>query len=315
MEKSQPQVLRFGMLIGVSRDMQQIFRKIEHVSGILCPVLILGESGTGKELVARAIHASGALRGRQFVGVDCSTLASSLFESEMFGHVRGAFTGADRNRGGLMEAANSGTLFLDEIGNLPCFLQVKLLRTIQEREFRPVGASGARPFTGRIISATNEDIEQAVRIGQFRADLYYRLNVVQISIPPLRYRRDDIRLLADAFTQAWDQEMGVHYTISDSGYARLEAYHWPGNVRELQNVIARAVLNEGQTTLEFQELDCTGLQAEPPFETLAWLERQAILKAVQTAAGDKTSAAKKLGLGKTTLYRKLKQYSTLESIP
>lgn len=313
MEKSQPQVLRFGMLIGVSRDMQQIFRKIEHVGGLLCPVLILGESGTGKELVARAIHASGALRDRQFVGVDCSALSSSLFESEMFGHVRGAFTGAERNRGGLMEAANSGTLFLDEIGNLPCSLQAKLLRAIQEREFRPVGANGARPFTGRIISATNEDIEHAVSIGQFRADLYYRLNVVQISIPPLRYRREDIRLLADAFTQAWDQEMGIHYTISDSGYERLRAYHWPGNVRELQNVIARAVLNEDQMTLEFRDLDASRTQDEPPVETLASLERQAILKAIQTA-GDKASAAKKLGLGKTTLYRKLKQYTTLESI-
>lgn len=313
MGQPQSQVPRFGMLIGVSSHMQQIYRKIEHFGRFLCPVLILGESGTGKELVARAIHACGALRGRQFVGVDCSALAPSLFESEMFGHVRGAFTGATSDRAGLMEASNNGTLFLDEIGNLPCSLQAKLLRAIQEREFRPVGGNGARPFRGRIISATNEDIEQAVRIGQFRTDLYYRLNVVQISIPPLRHRREDIRPLADAFTRVWDQELGVHYAISDSGYARLEAYEWPGNVRELQNVIARAVLNENETTLEFRDLDDAKLRTQPRFETLAWLERQAILRAIQTT-GDKLLAAKQLGLGKTTLYRKLKQYRASGSI-
>lgn len=291
--------------------MHEVYRMVERVSNLACTVLILGESGTGKELVARAIHNQGRRRSREFVSVDCSAMMPSLFEAEMFGCVRGAYTGADRDRLGVIEAANGGTLFLDEVGNLPLELQAKLLRAFQEREVRPVGGDRVRPFTGRVVAATNEDIERSVREGRFRRDFFYRLNVVHLTVPPLRCRPADIRPLAEGFVQECAAEMSIHRTISDKAIARLEDYPWPGNVRELQNASAQAVALEDGPVLDFryfqpgeQEL----LSGRP--ETLACMERRAYFRALQLT-GNKEEAARMLGVGKTTFYRRIKQYESM----
>lgn len=290
--------------------MREIYRAVEHVSNLACTVLISGESGTGKELVARTIHNRGLRRSHAFVPIDCSALTPSLFETEMFGCVRGAYTGADRDRCGLFEAANGGTLFLDEVENLLSELQPKLLRVLQEREVRPVGRNRTKPFTGRILAATNDDIERSVREGRFRSDLFYRLNVVRLAVPPLRHRRDDIRPLANEFVRVYSAEIGVQRTISDKAIERLEAYHWPGNVRELQNTVAQAVALEDGPLLDFHHFHPImqhPLDGPDRPETLASMERRAYSQAIQLT-GNKQLAAKMLGVGKTTFYRRMKEY-------
>jgi two-component system response regulator HydG len=305
----------FGGLIGVSAKMQRVYRLIEKVSQHNYPVLILGESGTGKELVAGSIHFCGPRRSRPFVRVDCTALVPTLIEAELFGYVKGAFTGASHNKQGLLEAAGNGTLFLDEIGDLPFDLQAKLLRALQEKEVKPVGSTDRVPISTRVIAATNRDLEASVRQGTFRQDLYFRLNVVQIKIPPLRERKSDIPLLVSAFLEKFSDHGGPTRTISEDAMARLIAFDWPGNVRELENAIERAVALGSGPILHVGDLPTnlqygTGERMPQSDELLPLdeLERRAILRALREAAGDKLAAARLLGIGKTTLYRKLKQY-------
>ena len=308
----------FGGLIGVSQKMRRVYRMIEKVSQHNYPVLILGESGTGKELVAKSIHYLGARRNKAFVPVDCSALVPTLIESELFGYVKGAFTGAAHSKVGLMEAAGDGTLFLDEIGDLPIDLQAKLLRALQEREVRPVGSTDRVAISIRVIAATHRDLEASVRQGSFRQDLYFRLNVVQIKMPPLRERKSDIPLLVSAFLEKFSDENGPVRTISEEAMARLMAYDWPGNVRELENAIERAIalgsgpiLHVGDLPSNLQYGTSDRLPQNDEILPLEELERRAILRAIRESGGDKLAAARLLGIGKTTLYRKLKQYGSL----
>jgi DNA-binding NtrC family response regulator len=305
----------FGGLIGLSPKMQRVYRLIEKVSQHTYPVLVLGESGTGKELVARSIHFSGPRKNRPIVPVDCSGLVPTLIESELFGYVKGAFTGAQHNRQGLMEVANNGTLFLDEIGDLPVDLQAKLLRALQEKEIRPVGSTERVPITVRVIAATNRDLEAAVRQGGFRQDLYFRLNVVQIKLPPLRERKGDIPLLVNSFLEKFSGPDGKTRTISEDAMGRLMSYDWPGNVRELENAVERAIalgsgpiLHVGDLPSNLQYGTGERLPQNDELLPLEELERRAILRALRESGGDKLAAARLLGIGKTTLYRKLKQY-------
>ncbi len=311
----------FGGLIGFSQKMQRVYKLIEKVSKHNYPVLVLGESGTGKELVARSIHYMGSRQNKPFVPVDCSALTPTLIESELFGYVKGAFTGAVQNKQGLLEAADSGSLFLDEIGDLPIDLQAKLLRALQEREIKPVGSTERVTISARVIAATNRDLEGAVRSGSFRQDLFFRLNVVQIKLPPLRERKTDIPLLVNAFLEKFTQTGTRIHTISSDAMARLIAYDWPGNVRELENAIERAVALSSGPILQIADLP-SNLQfgssdrfpEKDEMMPLEELERRAILRALRESGGDKLAAARLLGIGKTTLYRKLKQYEA-QSLP
>jgi DNA-binding NtrC family response regulator len=305
----------FAGLIGLSPRMQRVYRLIEKVSQHNYPVLILGESGTGKELVARSIHFSGPRHNKPFVPVDCSALVPTLIESELFGYVRGAFTGAVQSKQGLMESAGNGTLFLDEIGDMPVDLQAKLLRALQEKEIKPVGSTDRIAIATRVIAATNRDLDSAVRQGQFRQDLFFRLNVVQIKLPPLRERKTDIPLLVHTFLEKFSEPEGALRTISQDAMARLIAYDWPGNVRELENAIERAValgsgpiLHVGDLPTNLQHGVGDRMPQNDELLPLEELERRAILRALREAGGDKLAAARLLGIGKTTLYRKLKQY-------
>jgi two-component system response regulator HydG len=307
--------LGFGTLVGNSTKMRPIFRLIAKTAKHLYPVLILGESGTGKELVARSIHEHGPRKDGPFVPVDCSALAPSLIESELFGHVKGAFTGAVASKPGLMTSASGGTLFLDEIGNLPMDLQVKLLRAIQEKEVKPVGSNQRLRTDARIIAATNRDLEVAIREETFRRDLYFRLNVVQIRIPPLRERQEDIEPLVHHFMQRFSDQSTRIQRMDDETMKRLKAYDWPGNVRELENAIERAmalssgpVLHVGDLPSNLQHFVPSRGVSKDEVVSLEDLEREAIFQAIRQSGGDKLAAARRLGIGKTTLYRKLKEY-------
>jgi two-component system response regulator HydG len=305
----------FGALIGLSERMQRVYKMTEKVSQHEYPVLILGESGTGKELVARSIHFSGPRKDRPFAPVDCSSLVPTLIESELFGYVKGAFTGAQHGKQGLLEAAHGGTLFLDEIGDMPVDLQAKLLRALQEHEVKPVGSTERRRIDVRVIAATNRDLESAIRSGTFRQDLYFRLNVVQIKLPPLRERKSDIPLLVMAFLEKFSPQRQESRTISEDAMRQLIAYDWPGNVRELENAIERALALGSGPILHVADLP-TNLQypttqrapEKDELLPLEELERRAILRTLRETSGDKLAAARILGIGKTTLYRKLKQY-------
>jgi DNA-binding NtrC family response regulator len=315
-----------GAMIGRSGEMEKLYRILSKVAQSSHPVLVLGESGTGKELVARTIHAYGPNAQKPFLPVDCGSLVPTLIESELFGHVKGAYTGANRAKDGLLVAAESGTVFLDEIGELTLDLQAKLLRALQEREVRPVGATHTLPIKARIVAATNRDLASMVEKGTFRKDLFYRLNVVNLRLPSLRDRREDIPLLAAHFLERISRERGAKFILSDEALRTMMRYDWPGNVRELENSVERAcalssgpVLHLGDLPTQLQQ---QGLEAhralvaqgaadgvaESGVRTLADLERDAILNAIRQLNGDKLQAAKLLGIGKTTLYRKLKEY-------
>jgi len=307
----------FGGLTGVSTKMQRVYKLIEKVSQHNYPVLILGESGTGKELVARSIHFSGPRRNRPFVPVECSALVPTLIESELFGYVKGAFTGAMHSKQGLLESARDGTLFLDEIGDIPIDLQAKLLRTLQEREVKPVGSTERIRLNHRVIAATHCDLEASVRNNTFRQDLFFRLNVVQIKVPPLRERKTDIHLLVSFFLEKFSDPQRPVRTISEDAMRRLMGYDWPGNVRELENAIERAValgsgpiLHVGDLPSNLQFTSVDRLPEQDEVVPLEELERRAIISALRETAGDKQAAARLLGVGKTTLYRKLKQYES-----
>ena len=307
----------FGGLVGVSPRMQRVYKLIQKVAQHSYPVLLLGESGTGKELVARSIHFSGPRKNKPFAPVDCSSLVPTLIESELFGYVKGAFTGAQQTKQGLFEAAGEGTLFLDEIGDLSVDLQAKLLRALQEREIKPIGSNERIGFRARVIAATNRDLEAAIRNGQFRQDLYFRLNVVQIKLPPLRERKADIPLLVNVFLEKFSDATRPIHTISEDAMRRISTYDWPGNVRELENAVERAValgsgpiLHAGDLPSNLQYAAPERLSTTDEFVPLEVLERRAIFRALQETAGDKLAAARLLGIGKTTLYRKLKQYES-----
>ncbi len=305
----------FGGLVGVSPKMQRIYQLVEKVSQHTCPVLVLGESGTGKELVARSIHFSSPRRNRPFVPVDCSALVATLIESELFGYVKGAFTGAIQNRHGLLEVADGGTVFLDEIADLPVDLQAKLLRALQEKEIKPVGSTERVGINVRVIAATNRDLEDAIRKGAFRQDLYFRLNVVQIKIPPLRERKSDIPLLVNSFLEKFSSAQRPVRSVSEESLTRLMAYDWPGNVRELENAIERGIALGTSPVLQVNDLPSNLQQSSgerfpgsDELVSLEELERRAIFRALRETSGDKLAAARLLGIGKTTLYRKLKEY-------
>src|SRR5271169_5985086 len=307
----------FGGLIGMSPRMQRVYKLIQKVALHTYPVLILGESGTGKELVARSIHFSGPRKNKPFAPVDCSSLVPTLIESELFGYVKGAFTGAQHTKQGLFEAAGEGTLFLDEIGDLPIDLQAKLLRALQEREIKPVGSNERIGIRARVIAATNRDLESGIRTGGFRQDLYFRLNVVQIKLPPLRERKTDIPILANTFLEKFSDSARPIRTISEDAMRRIMAYDWPGNIRELENAIERAVALGSGPILHVTDLPSNlqyttseKLSDVDELVPLEILERRAIFRALQETSGDKLAAARLLGIGKTTLYRKLKQYES-----
>ncbi len=320
----------FGTLIGRSPEMERVYRILSKVAHTTHPVLILGESGTGKEIIARTIHYNGPNANRPFIPVDCGSLVPTLIESELFGYVKGAFTGANRSKEGLLATAEGGTVFLDEIGELPLDLQAKLLRALQEKEIRPVGSNQRIPIHTRILAATNRDLAAMVEQGKFRKDLFFRLNVVNVKLPSLRERRQDISLLAAHFLERRRRETGVLYTLSDDVLRVLGNYDWPGNVRELENTIERAcalssgpVLHLGDMPTQLQEYRMQSQQlvettlteeesAEASILTIAEMEKQAILNTLRNLNGDKLTAARLLGIGKTTLYRKLKEYGIAE---
>ena len=322
-----------GTLVGRAPAMEKLYRILSKVASSTHPVLILGESGTGKELVARSIHANGPNAGKPFIPVDCGSLVPTLIESELFGYVKGAFTGANRSKTGLLAAAEGGTVFLDEIGELPLDLQAKLLRALQEKEIRPVGATQAVPIAARVLAATNRDLAAMVTSGRFRKDLYFRLNVVNIRIPPLRERKSDIPLLAAHVLERMRREDGLVYTFSDDALRLMSEYDWPGNVRELEHAIERAcalssgpILHMADFPTQLQDhrhhieqeavIEMPRIQPVVPHHgvvSIAALEKQAILTTIRQLKGDKLMAARLLGIGKTTLYRKLKEYGIDEA--
>ena len=293
---------------------------ISRLKDTRTPVLISGESGTGKELVARAIHFRGMLAQTPFVAVDCGALVPTLMESEMFGYEKGAFTGAMKSKMGLFQAANGGSIFLDEIGELPLEMQAKLLRVLQEKEVRPVGSNDRHAVDVRVIAATNRDLESAYRTGTFRKDLYFRLNVVTVHIPPLRERRADIPMLVHHFLNRYTPTKPLQVTAA--AMKSLLQYDWPGNVRELENCIARAVTQGDQAVIDVQDLP-PAIRSEQPVSSemtpqdaaslsttaLAEMERMTILRVFEQAHGDKALAGKMLGISRATLYRKLKRYN------
>ncbi|HET7442093.1 MAG TPA: sigma-54 dependent transcriptional regulator [Terriglobales bacterium] len=312
----------FGSIVGRAPEMEKLYRIIAKAAHSSHPVLILGESGTGKEMVARAIHFSGPYRDKPFIPVDCGSLVPTLIESELFGYVKGAFTGAMQSKEGLLAIAEGGTVFLDEVGELPVDLQAKLLRAIQEKEIRQVGSTKRVPINVRILAATNRDLEQSVAQGSFRRDLYFRLNVLSLRIPPLRERRQDIPLLVAHFLERIARSCGQEHTLSDEALKAMLAYDWPGNVRELENCLDRAcALNTGPM-IHLGDLPSaiSGAQSKIPVTgeasakiiPMADLEKQTILNTISQLNGDKLLAARLLGIGKTTLYRKLKEYAGQE---
>src|SRR6516162_658275 len=307
-------------IIGSSAHIQDVLRMISRLKDTRTPVLIAGESGTGKELVARAIHFRGSMAQTPFVAVDCGSLVPTLMESELFGYEKGAFTGAMKSKSGLFQAANGGTIFLDEIGELPLEMQAKLLRVLQEKEVRPVGSNDRVNVDVRVIAATNRDLEAAYRAGTFRKDLYFRLNVVTVHLPPLRERRSDIPMLVHHFLNRYVPNTALQ--VTPAAMKSLLQYDWPGNVRELENCIARAVTLGDQHVIDVQDLP-PAIRTEQPTSSeltpqdanslsttaLAEMEKMTILRVFEQAHGDKALAGKMLGISRATLYRKLKRYN------
>ncbi|MGA0039439.1 MAG: sigma 54-interacting transcriptional regulator [Pirellulales bacterium] len=312
----------FDDFLGESPAMNAVYGMIDRVASSNVDVLITGETGTGKELVARSLHRRSRRANGPFVPIDCGAIPDSLLESEFFGHERGAFTGADARRIGLVELADGGTLFLDEVGELPLPLQAKLLRVLQERRIRRVGARQENAVDVRVIAATSRTVDQMVARGEFRRDLFYRINVVRIDLPPLRMRGDDLGLLAEAFTNRASQEMGRSVGgISPDAYQVLKNYDWPGNVRELNNVVRRGVAMTQGTTLGLDDLpdelisaagrgastdgEAVGFFAERAAQT-ARFERQYLTDLLRRHLGDVSAAAREARLPRGTLYRLLK---------
>ncbi len=316
---------KFDKIIGNSPAMQQLFSRMEKVVNTDSTILILGDSGTGKELVAKAIHFNGGRKEKPFVAINCGAIPADLLESELFGHVRGSFTGAVADKAGKFEVANNGTIFLDEIGTMPMHLQMKLLRVLQEQEVERVGSSKKIKLNVRVISATNADLEEQVREGRFREDLFYRLNVIPIVLPPLRERREDIALLARHFLQNVCREMDRPLMlISPAAMQALEAYDWPGNVREMENVMERTVALTDGETIERKDLptnigggdeendnDILYPKVTPEGVSLPRIiekiESRMIREAMELGGGIKARASTLLGINRTTLVEKIKR--------
>jgi len=322
-----------GRMIGRSPQMEKLYRILAKVAQSTHPVLILGESGTGKEMVAHTIHAFGPNAAKPFLPVDCGSLVPTLVESELFGYVKGAFTGANHSKEGLLVSAGGGTVFLDEIGELTLDLQAKLLRALQEKEVRPVGSTQRIPIKARIVTATNRDLSAMVERGAFRKDLYYRLNVVNLRLPALRDRKDDIPLLVAHFLNKVHREHPGKFSIHDAALRVMMQYDWPGNVRELENAVECGVtmasggeVQIGNLPTQLQNLalahlhekkTCVQTDGAAPTKRVAPLavqERHAIFEALRITDGDKLKAAELLGIGKTTLYRKLKEYEADDAL-
>ena len=306
-------------IVAASDAMIGVLELVERAAEFKATVLLTGESGTGKEVLARAIHAQSPRRREAFVAVNCGAIPENLLESELFGHAKGAFTGADRARRGLFVEADGGTLFLDEIGELPPALQVKLLRVLQEEEVRPLGESKPRRVDARVLAATARNLEADVRDGRFREDLFYRLNVVRVEVPPLRERQQDIPLLVDHFLAHFRDALGKPVqSIADDALARLVAYRWPGNVRELENVMERALILARGDSLTVAELPENLVRAdgaaEAPGEDLSLrsakrrAEIHAIQRALRATEGNRTHAARLLEISHRALLYKLKEY-------
>lgn len=311
----------FAEIIGTSEALQSVFRLVEKVAATNTNILIQGESGTGKELIARAIHHNSPRAQRPFVAINCGALPETLLEAELFGHMKGAFTGAVASRPGLLRSAEGGTVFLDEVGEVSAATQVRLLRAVQEHEVTPVGSSASVRFDARVVCATNRDLEKEVAEGRFREDLFYRLNVIEVHLPPLRERREDIPLLARHFiTRTAREQAGAEKSIERAAMSALINYSWPGNVRELQNAVERAYTLSGATvdldSLPPRVRDAaanTLLMRDPDGlrPTLAEVERRHIFETLASVNQDKARAANILGIDLSTLYRKLRRYDAV----
>jgi len=311
---------RFENFVGNSPVMRKVFDTMERAASSPLPVLIQGESGTGKELVARALHFNSPRRARVFLSENCAAIPEALLESELFGYVQGAFTGADRDKKGLYEMADGGTLFLDEIGDMPVAMQAKLLRILQDGEYRPIGGKEARKASVRILAATNADLRQRIAEGRFREDLYYRLNVISIALPPLRIRKEDIPALTAHFLEKAARDRGLsRMTIDDELITLLVRYHWPGNVRQLENVIARLGVLAGSSRLTLRDLEADpqlyqsfteiDVPTSPPaIEDLTTLEKRQIQRALRETKGNRVKAAALIGISRATIFRKIREY-------
>lgn len=311
----------FSEIIGKSEPLQAVFRLVEKVAATNTNILICGESGTGKELIARAIHYNSPRSNKNFVAINCGALPENLLESELFGHTKGAFTGAVNSKPGLFRAAEGGTVFLDEIGEVSSAMQVRLLRALQEHEVTPVGSSASVKFEARIIAATNRDLEKEVQEGRFREDLFYRLNVIEVYIPPLRERREDIALLTKHFiTRTAKEQSSNEKPITPAAMSALINYNWNGNVRELQNAIERAfTLSDVEIDLDslpprIRDVSTNSLPMRDPDglrPTLEEMERRYLFEVLNSVNQDKARAANILGIDLSTLYRKLKRYDVI----
>jgi len=307
-------------IVGESAAMKKVFSLAERISASDSTVLILGESGTGKELVATALHYQSDRKGKPLIKVNCAALPEGLIESELFGHERGAFTGAVRRKPGRFELANGGTIFLDEIGDVPLSTQSKILRVIQERQFERIGGTGTLTVDVRIIAATNRSLEEEVRAGRFREDLYYRLNVIPLLLPPLRERREDIPGLIEFFMDKYRNKLSKNVRLSGETVEALLSYDYPGNVRELENAIERCVTLSGSNVIGKEELP--GSVANRPqaagsrrlSDVAADAEKMHILEVLKTTRGGKTSAAKILGISRKTLWEKMNAYG-IKNVP
>ena len=307
-EESEIEDLPESEMIGSSSQMVEIYKVVSRVAPTDASVLIEGETGTGKELIARMIHSNSPRSAQPFVPVDCGSINPSLLESELFGAVRGAYTGADRDRTGVFEAAHRGTVFLDEIGDIDPAFQVSLLRFLQNHEIRPVGASRSREVDVRVVAATNRNLQKAVEEKKFREDLWFRLNVVRIFVPPLRERRGDVLLLTHYFVRKYNQRYNQEARLLDSGLKALENGTWPGNVRQIQHLIERLVILAPGGRIDDEAVE-DALQSmesrESAGESLAGAEADQIRKVLAATGGNKSQAAKILGIERKTLYRKL----------
>jgi two-component system NtrC family response regulator len=306
----------FNNIIGISRGMEQLFAMVRKVADSEATVLIGGESGTGKELVARAIHANSARRGGPFIAINCAAIPRDLMESELFGHLRGAFTGAVRDKIGRFQAADGGTLFLDEVGELPLELQPKLLRALQEREIEPVGATESRRIDVRVVAATNSDLESQVANGAFREDLYYRLAIIPLQLPPLRQRSEDIPLLVRHF---FAKHGGAGVGVTDEALAMLRRYSWPGNVRELENTVERILIMRNSDTIGEEDLPDKIREQQHSREVrivnlpedgypLELLEKEIVAEALERNNWNQTAAARFLRIPRHTLIYRMEKY-------
>jgi len=297
-------------MVGSSAAMVEVYKLISRAAPTDAPVLIEGESGTGKELVAHLIHKNSKRRDGPFVPVDCGSIAAGIMESELFGSLRGAFTGADRDRLGLIESAKDGTVFLDEIAEVDTGFQLKLLRFLQEKEIRPLGSPKSRKVDVRVVAATNRDLQTLVEAGEFRQDLWFRLNVVHVRLPPLRERRSDIPILAQHFLQRFNERYQRHVRLSPSGLKSLEEHGWPGNVRQFQHLLERLTILSPVEVLEGDAVADSLRTLDPrhkPVESLADAEEDQIRKVLTATGGNKTRAAQILHIERKTLYRKLER--------